>query len=103
MDLYVSLPDAMLGGKVQAPTPDGPVSVKIAKGSNSGAILRLKGRGAFDAGDGLRGDLYAHVVLAMPDSLPDGMPAELYAEMMALMEAWRDKAPYVPVAPGRRR
>jgi len=103
MDLFVSLPDALLGGKVQAPTPDGPVSVNLAKGSNSGAILRLKGRGAFDAKDGSRGDLFAHVVLAMPDRLPGGMPEDLYAEMMALMEKWRDRAPYTPSAPGRRR
>lgn len=103
MDLYVSLPDAMLGGKVQAPTPDGPVSVNLAKGSNSGAILRLKGRGALDGKDGARGDLFAHIVLAMPDKLPDGMPADLYADMMSLMERWRDKAPYQPTASARKR
>ena len=103
MDLFVSLPDAMLGGKVQAPTPDGPVSVNLAKGSNSGAILRLKGRGALDGKDGARGDLFAHIVLAMPDKLPDGMPADLYAEMMALMERWRDKAPYQPTMSARKR
>ncbi|MEI9904142.1 MAG: DnaJ C-terminal domain-containing protein [Asticcacaulis sp.] len=32
MDLFVSLPDAVLGGKVQAPTPDGPVSVNPGQG-----------------------------------------------------------------------
>ncbi len=102
MDLFVSLPDAVLGGKVQAPTPDGPVSVNLAKGSNSGAVLRLKGRGAFDAKDGGRGDLFAHVVIALPDRLED-MPADLHSELMALVEAWRDRGGYAPTVSARRK
>ena len=102
MDLYVSLPDALLGGKVQAPTPDGPVSVNLAKGSNSGAVLRLKGRGAFDSKSEARGDLFAHVVIALPDRLDD-MPADLHGELMSLAERWRDRAAYAPTMPGRRK
>ena len=45
MDLPVSVPDAVLGGKVEAPTPDGPVTLTVPQGSNSGSTLRLKGRG----------------------------------------------------------
>jgi DnaJ-class molecular chaperone len=37
MDLPVSAPDAILGGKVEAPTPDGPVTLSIPPGSNSGS------------------------------------------------------------------
>jgi DnaJ-class molecular chaperone len=88
MDLYVSLPDAILGGKVQAPTPDGPVMVTLAEGSNSGAILRLKGRGALDAKTSVRGDLFVHVVIALPDKIDD--------ELKAFAAKWRDRAPYVP-------
>lgn len=102
MDLYVSLPEAILGGKVQAPTPDGPVSVNLAKGSNSGAVLRLKGRGAFDAKDGARGDLFAHVVIALPDKLDD-MPADLHGELMSLVEKWRDRGGYTPTTSARRK
>jgi DnaJ-class molecular chaperone len=103
MDLFVSLPDAILGGKVQASTPDGPVSVNLAKGSNSGAILRLKGRGAYEAKGGTRGDLFAHVVLAMPDKGVDGIPADLKADFTALMERWRDKGGYTPAVTPRRK
>ncbi|ESQ86078.1 molecular chaperone DnaJ [Asticcacaulis sp. AC466] len=103
MDLFVSLPDAILGGKVQASTPDGPVSVNLAKGSNSGAILRLKGRGAYEAKGGTRGDLFAHVVLAMPDKGVDGIPADLKADFTALMERWRDKGGYTPTVTARRK
>lgn len=103
MDLFVSLPDALLGGKVQAPTPDGPVTVNLAKNSNSGAVLRLKGRGAFDPKDGTRGDLFAHVVLAMPDKGIDGVPEPLRAEIATLMERWRANAAYTPSMPSRTR
>jgi DnaJ-class molecular chaperone len=88
MDLPVSVPDAVLGGKVEAPTPDGPVSLNIPKGSNSGATLRLKGRGAFNAKTGKRGDLMAKVVVALPDQ-PD--PA-----LERFAETWREERPYTP-------
>jgi DnaJ-class molecular chaperone len=87
MDLPISVPDAVLGGKVEAPTPDGPVTLSIPKGSNSGAKLRLKGRGLSD-GKGKRGDLFARLVV----TLPEGQDAEL--EKFA--EAWRAQRPYAP-------
>jgi len=102
MDLYVSLPDAILGGKAQAATPDGPVSVSIAKGSNSGAVLRLKGKGAYDGkakGSELaRGDLFAHIVVALPDKAED-IPEDL----VRLAERWREQGGYAPNPPGRRK
>ncbi len=98
MDLYVSLPDAILGGKAQAATPDGPVSVAINKGSNSGAVLRLKGKGAFDVKGGLRGDLFAHIVVALPDKADD-IPEDL----VRLAERWREQGGYSPNPPARRR
>lgn len=48
-DVFLDLPvapwEAALGGKVRAPTPDGPVELSIPSGSSSGRRLRLKGRG----------------------------------------------------------
>ena len=87
MDLPVSVPDAVLGGKVQAPTPDGPVTLSIPAGSNSGSTLRLKGRGQFDA-RGKRGDLLARIVVTLPDA-PD-------AELKKIAETWRAERPYAP-------
>ncbi|HYF07903.1 MAG TPA: J domain-containing protein [Acetobacteraceae bacterium] len=43
-ELPVSVPEAVLGGQVEGPTPGGPVAVSIAKGSNTGTVLRLRGR-----------------------------------------------------------
>jgi len=92
MDLPVSVPDAVLGGKVEAPTPDGPVSLTIPKHSNSGATLRLKGRGMPDGRSGKRGDLLARLVV----TLPEGTDPEL--ETFA--ETWRKSRPYAPKRKG---
>jgi DnaJ-class molecular chaperone len=88
MDLPVSVPDAVLGAKVEAPTPDGPVSLTVPKGSNAGSTLRLKGRGLFDVRKGARGDLLARVQIVLPES-PD-------AELERFAEAWRKERPYAP-------
>ena len=87
MDLPISVPDAVLGGKVQADTPDGPVTLNVPKGSNSGAILRLKGRGLSD-GQGRRGDLLARLAITLPEG-PD-------PELEAVAEIWRRDRPYTP-------
>ena len=92
MDLPVSVPDAVLGGKVEAPTPDGPVSLTIPKHSNSGNTLRLKGRGLYDGPRGRRGDLLARLMI----TLPDGTDPELEA----FAETWRKKRPYTPKGRG---
>lgn len=87
MDLPVSVPDAVLGGKVEAPTPDGPVTLSIPAGSNSGSTLRLKGKGMVGP-VGRRGDLMARLVVALPDK-PD-------AELTRFAEQWRAERAYIP-------
>jgi DnaJ-class molecular chaperone len=87
MDVPITVYDAVLGGKAEAPTPDGPVTLTIPKGSNTGARLRLKGRGLADA-RGVRGDLFARLVVALPDT-PD-------AELETFAEGWRKSRPYTP-------
>lgn len=86
MDLPVSVPDAVLGGKIQVPTPEGAVMMTIPKGSNSGKILRLKARGAYAAGK--RGDLLARLVVTLPETPDD--------ELIRFATEWRDKRPYKP-------
>lgn len=88
MDLPVSLPDAVLGGKVQAPTPDGAVALKVPKGSNSGAVLRLKGRGLSDPKTGKRGDLLVRLIVTLPEGHDPTL--EAFAEDM------RRERPYSP-------
>lgn len=86
MDLAVSVPDAVLGGKIQVPTPEGAVMMTIPKGSNSGKMLRLKGRGAYAGAK--RGDLVARLVVTLPETPDD--------ELIRFATEWRDKRPYKP-------
>ena len=86
MDLPVSVPDAVLGGKVTVPTPEGKVMMSIPKGSNSGKVLRLKGRGAF--ADHQRGDLFAKLMVTLPDGEDE--------QLIQFAEDWRKNRPYTP-------
>ncbi len=45
LDLPVTLAEASLGSHIKVPTPTGPVMLKVPKGSNTGSVLRLKGKG----------------------------------------------------------
>ena len=91
MDVPVTVYDAVLGGKAEAPTPDGPVTLTIPKGANTGTRMRLKGRGLSDA-KGQRGDLFARLVVTLPEK-PD-------AALEALAETWKRDRPYSPKRKG---
>ena len=65
LTLPVTLNEAVLGAKVKVPTPEGPVMLTIPKGSSSGKILRLKGRG-FTGKDGSRGDQLVQLAVDLP-------------------------------------
>ena len=73
-DLVVSLPlmpwQAALGDRVQVPTLDGPVSMKVPPGVQGGQKLRLRGKGIPNPGR-TPGDLYAQVEIEIPRQLSD--------------------------------
>tara|TARA_B100001250_G_C19681680_1_gene736138 strand:+ start:55 stop:954 length:900 start_codon:yes stop_codon:yes gene_type:complete len=69
IDLPVTLSVAVLGGKVEAPTIDGVVSVNIPKNSNTGTQLRLKGKGL---GVNNKGDQFIHLKVILPKNLDKG-------------------------------
>ena len=81
MDLPVTLQEAVLGGTVTVPTLTGPVSLKIPAGSNTGAILRLKGKGIPARTGAVAGDLYVKLVVTLPDK-PD-------ADLKKFAEGWK--------------
>jgi DnaJ-class molecular chaperone len=83
-DIHVELPlplrEAVLGGKVNVPTPDGSVAMTVPKWSNTGSVLRLKGKGV-PRRDGSRGDEYVTLKVMLP-AKPD-------AELEKLITQWR--------------
>ncbi|HEY0628775.1 MAG TPA: DnaJ C-terminal domain-containing protein, partial [Sphingomicrobium sp.] len=65
LNLPITLKEAVLGAKVKVPTPEGPVMLTVPKGSSSGKVLRIKGRG-FTGKDGQRGDLMVQLAVDVP-------------------------------------
>lgn len=75
----IALRDAVLGGKVEVPTPSGSVTMTVPKWSNSGTRLRLKGRGVPRRGGA--GDEYVTLRIMLPER-PD-------PELEKFMAQWR--------------
>ncbi|GGH47326.1 molecular chaperone DnaJ [Mangrovimonas yunxiaonensis] len=68
-DLYVSLPDAVLGNSKEIDTVTGKVRIKIEPGVQSGKILRLRGKGIPSINGYGKGDLLVHVNVWTPKTL----------------------------------
>ncbi|HUK58678.1 MAG TPA: DnaJ C-terminal domain-containing protein [Stellaceae bacterium] len=81
VELPVSLADAVLGATLTVATIHGDVAVKVPKGSNSGALLRLKGKGIAAAGGA--GDQYVRLRVMLPD------PAD--PELTSFLERWAER------------
>ncbi len=86
VELPVTLPEAVLGATVTAPTIDGPVSLKVPPDSNTGSQLRLKGKGILDRASGRRGDQYVRLKVVLPDRTDP--------ELRAFLEKWSAQHPY---------
>lgn len=69
LSLPVALDEAVLGGKVRAPTLDGEVELTLPPMTSSGKTFRLRGKG-FPTASGA-GDLYVTVEIALPEASAD--------------------------------
>jgi DnaJ-class molecular chaperone len=83
VEVPISLRQAVLGGKITVPTPTGHVTVTVPKWSNTGRVLRLKGKGV-PRPDGRRGDEYVSLKIVLPEK-PD-------PELERLIAQWRPMA-----------
>lgn len=84
LELPITLDEAVRGAKVKVPTVDGPVMLTVAAGSDSGKVLRLKGKG-FSKKGGERGDQLVALEIQLPES-PDAMD-----ELAKRLEGWSDE------------
>jgi len=64
MDLRISLAEAVEGGKVPVVTPSGPVTLSVPPGSNSGDLLKLRGKGVQTRPN--PGDLLVRLLIVLP-------------------------------------
>ena len=95
-DLELDLPlwpwQAVLGASVRVETPDGPVTLKVPPGTQSGSRLRLKARGlprGRDASAG-RGDLYAVIRIVVPEN-PNAEERSAYEALKRAASAPTDR------------
>lgn len=79
----IRVTDAVLGATLQVPTMDGSVSVTIPPGTQPGAVLRLKGKGLPEFGNGHHGELYLRIEVHVPELL-SREERELYERLRAI-------------------
>ncbi len=68
-NLNISIADAILGAPAEIPTIEGKVKVKIDAGTQSGKILRLRGKGIPDVEGYGKGDLLVKINVWIPQSI----------------------------------
>lgn len=68
-EAHVSFIDVALGTSIEVPTVGGKAKIKLEPGTQSGKILRLKGKGVPDVNGYGRGDLFVHVQVYTPEKL----------------------------------
>ena len=92
LEVPVTLDEAVLGAKIEVPTIGGRVQMTVPKGSSSGDMLRLKGRG-IKGKDGT-GDQRVVLKVAMPERIDP--------ELERFLKGWRETHRYDPRAELRR-
>ncbi len=91
-DLHLSIIDAALGFSAEVPTIDGKAKIKIEPGTQSGKLLRLKGKGIPEVNSYHRGDQIIHVNIWTPKALS--------SEERSMLEKLRESPNFKP-QPGK--
>jgi molecular chaperone DnaJ len=79
-ELHISVPHAVLGATVPFETLDGEELVEIPRGTQSGYVIKFRGKGVRNLNGRGRGDLYIKVTVDIPDSLSPAQE-ELYRQL----------------------
>jgi molecular chaperone DnaJ len=80
-DLFVSFPEAALGGEVEVPTLTGKAKLKIDSGTPSGKLLKMRDKGVKHLNHSGRGDQIVRVNIAVPKKL-NSKEKELLKELL---------------------
>ncbi len=88
VELPITIDEAVLGAKVEVSTVSGRVQLTIPKGTSSGQVLRLKGKGVRNTTTGAMGDELVTVRIVLPDTIDDSLSY--------FLAEWRQKHRYDP-------
>lgn len=88
LELPITLDEAVLGGKIEVPTVSGRVQLSIPKGTSSGRVFRLKGKGVRNMTTGGNGDQLVSVKIVLPEKIDD--------ELSYFFSEWKQKHQYDP-------
>ncbi len=91
-NLNITIPQAVLGASIEIPTVDAKAKIKIEPGTQSGKVLRLRGKGIPDVNGYGRGDILAVVNVSIP--------AKVNAEEKSLLEKLSGSEHFKKAAPG---
>ncbi len=68
-DAYINFADAVLGESIEIPTINGKAKIKVEPGTQSGKMLRLKGKGLPQLQGYGTGDLFVHINIWTPNKV----------------------------------
>ena len=88
LELPITIDEAVLGARIEVPTVSGRVHLTIPKGTSSGQVLRLKGKGVRSGPAGTAGDQLVKVRIVLPETIDDSL-SYFFTE-------WRQKHGYDP-------
>ena len=80
--------EAVLGGRIEVPTPSGRVQLTLPRGTSSGRVFRLRGKGIKNTTTGANGDQLVSVRIDLPATIDDNLAY--------FLGEWRQKYGYDP-------
>jgi DnaJ-class molecular chaperone len=91
LEIPITISEAVLGAKIEVPSISGRLQLAVPKGTSSGKVFRLRGKGVHNTTSGATGDQLVTVRIVLPDSIDD--------ELGYFVSEWSKRHPYDP---GRR-
>jgi DnaJ-class molecular chaperone len=88
LEVPIALDEAVLGAKIEVATITGKVTLTVPKGTSSGRVFRLKGKGARNLNTGAIGDQLVTVRIVLPSQIDDSLAY--------FLSEWRQKHGYNP-------